>query len=141
MVKAESAKAMQDYMMAKVTGEKDPGPMPLPHLDHVVRLTFAGKTFKDAAAAQAAFGGMLISLKEGITAEAEVGGTTQKHTFRVDYDHEVEGVGERAAWAPKLKQLSFVSGRKIVHLTVDLGDPVENERLAIAVAKSIGAAL
>jgi hypothetical protein len=140
-VKAESAKAMQDYMMAKVAGEKDIGPMPLPHLEHEVRLTFAGKTFKDAAAAQAAFDGLLISLKEGITAEAEVGGTTQKHTFRIDYDHEVEGVGEKAAWAPKLKQLSFVSGRQILHLTVNLGDPTENERLAIAAAKSISAAL
>ncbi len=140
-VKAESAKAMQDYMMAKVAGEKDVGPMPLPHLENEVRLTFAGRSFKDAAAAQAAFDGLLISLKEGITAEAEVDGTTHKHTFRIDYDHEVEGVGERAAWAPKLKQLSFVSGRQILHLNVDLGDPAENERLAIEAAKSIGESL
>ncbi len=136
-IKAESAKAMQDYMMAKVAGEKDLGPMPLPHLEHEVRLTFAGKSFKNAAAAQTAFDGLLISLKEGITAEAEVGGKKQKHTFRIEYDHEVNGVGERAAWAPKLNQLSFVSGLHIVHLTVDLGDAVENERMAIEVAQGV----
>ena len=38
-VKAASAKAMQAYMTAKVSGEKDLGPMPLPHLEHQVRLT------------------------------------------------------------------------------------------------------
>jgi len=139
--KAESAKAMQAYMTAKMAGEKDLGSMPIPHLEHEVRLTFAGKTFKDAAAAQAAFDGLLISLKEGITAEAEVGGTKQKHTFRIDYDHEVDDVGERAAWAPKLNQLSFVAGRHIMHLNVDLGDPAENERMAVELAKIISGSL
>jgi len=140
-VKAESAKAMQDYMMAKVAGEKDLGPMPLPHLEHEVRLTFAGKSFKDAAAAQARYDALMVTLEEGVTAEGEYQGVKKKHTFRVEYDHDVDGVGEKAAWAPKLKQLTFVSGRQILHLTVSLGDPAENERLAIATAKSISAAL
>jgi len=140
-VKAESAKAMQDYMMAKVAGEKDLGPMPIPHLEHEVRLTFAGKTFKDAAAAQARYDALMVTLEEGVTAEGEYQGVKKKHTFRVEYDHDVDGVGEKAAWAPKLKQLTFVSGRQILHLNVDLGDPAENERLAIATAKSISAAL
>lgn len=135
--KAESAKAMQDYMMAKVAGEKDLGPMPIPHLQHEVRLTFGGKGFKDPAAAQVAFDSLLVSLKEGITAEAEVDGTTHKHTFRIAYDHEVNGVGERAAWAPKLNQLSFVTGRRIIHLTVDVGDAVENERMAVELAQGV----
>ncbi len=136
-VKAESAKAMQDYMMAKVAGEKDLGPMPIPHLEHEVRLTFAGKSFKDAAAAQAGFDALMVTLEEGITAEAEYQGAKQKHTFRVEYDHEVEGLGEKAAWAPKLNQLTFVSGRRIMHLNVDLGDPAENERMAVKTAQGV----
>ncbi len=140
-VKVASAEAMQDYMMAKMAGEKDLGPMPIPHLDHEVRLTFAGKEYKDAAAAQAGYDALMVTLKEGVTAEGEYQGVKKKHTFRVEYDHEVEGVGEKAAWAPKLKQLTFVSGRQILHLNVDLGDPAENERFAIAIAKSMSAAL
>ena len=140
-VKVASAEAMQDYMMAKMAGEKDLGPMPIPHLDHEVRLTFAGKEYKDAAAAQAGYDALMVTLKEGVTAEGEYQGVKKKHTFRVEYDHEVEGVGEKAAWAPKLKQLTFVSGRQILHLNVDLGDPAENERFAIAIAKSMSVAL
>ncbi len=136
-VQAEADQAMKDYMMAKVAGEKDLGPMPVPHLQHEVRLTFAGKEFKDAAAAQAGYDALMVTLKEGVTAEAEYQGTKGKHTFKVEYDHEVEGVGESAAWAPKLRQLSFVSGRQILHLHVDLGDPAENERMAVKAAKSI----
>jgi hypothetical protein len=136
-VKAESAKAMQDYMMAKVAGEKDLGTMPIPHLEHEVRLTFAGKSFKDAAAAQARYDALMATLEEGVTAEAEYQGAKQKHTFRVEYDHEVDGVGEKAAWAPKLKQLTFVSGRHIMHLNVDLGDPAENERMAVKTAQGV----
>lgn len=136
-VKAEGAKAMQDYMMAKISGEKDLGPMPIPHLDHEVRLTFAGKEFKDAAAAQAGFDGLMVTMKEGVTAEVEHQGVKQKHTFKLGYDHEVDGVGEKAIWATKRKQLSFVTGRHIIHLNVDLDDPAENERLAMQTAQRI----
>lgn len=136
-VQAEGAKAMQDYMMAKVAGEKDLGPMPIPHLNHEIRLAFAGKEFKDAAAAQAGYDGLMVTMEEGITAEGEYQGVKRKHTFRVEYDHEVEGVGEKAAWAPKPNQLTFVSGRRIIHLNVDLGDPVENERMAVQTAQAI----
>ena len=111
--------------------------LPIPHLEHEVRLTFAGKSFKDAAAAQAGYDALMVTLKEGVTAEAEYQGTKKKHTFKVQYDHEVAGVGEKAAWAPKLKQLTFVSGRHIMHLNVDLGDPAENERMAVELAQAV----
>lgn len=136
-VKAEGAKVLQDYMIAKMAGEKDVGPIPIPHLDHEVRLTFAGKEFKDAAAAQAGYDSLMATMEEGVTAEVEHQGVKKKHTFRVEYDHEVEGVGEKAAWAPKPNQLTFVSGRRIIHLNVDTDDLEENERMAIETANRI----
>lgn len=134
---AEATEVMQEYLKAKMSGKKDVGPMPLPHLEHEVRLTIAGQTYPDPAAAQAGFEALMATLEEGVTAEAEVEGQKQKHTFRVHYDHEVDGVGTRAAWAPKLKQLTFASGVRIYHVGVDLGDEAPNEAKAVELAKAL----
>lgn len=86
---------------------------------------------------QAGYDGLMVTMEEGVTAEGEYQGVKKKHTFRVEYDHEVEGVGEKAAWAPKLNQLTVVTGRRIMHLNVDLDDPVENERMAVQTAQRV----
>jgi hypothetical protein len=72
-------------------------------------------------------------LSEGITREHK----GVEITFQADITP-VDGVGDKAAWAAKLRQLSVADGRRMFHLTVNTGADREQELVkAIAVAKDL----
>jgi len=54
----------------------------------------------------------------------------------------VPGVGDKAIWVPKMRQLSFVSGNRLLHLTVNTGDDLDGElTMARSLADDVIAAL
>ncbi len=119
-------KMLEEYMAARSRGEKPK--MPMIKIENMLYLTFYGKPFESPERADAAFRTMIGNLREGITAEAEVGGEKKKATFRATYDSKVEGVGDQAAWSSMLSQLSVQQGRTIFHIAVDVSDSDDENR-------------
>jgi len=103
-----------------------------------VSLTIMRDKFDSPAAAVASLESTVRSLSEGIT--IEVAGKT--HTKQVEFEPFLEGVGDKAAWAPKLSELSVADGatRFAVAVHGAGGDP-QNKEVAIELARRIGDAL
>ncbi len=116
----EQAARMSEYMQAKMRGEDVK--MPSFQTSNEVTLTLYEPVFDDAAKARSAFDGAMKRLSEGITSSRE----DVEITFQADLTP-VEGVGEKAMWAPKLRQLSVVDGNRMYHVGVDTGSDLEAE--------------
>gem|GEM_PF-2262823 len=160
---AAQQKAMQAYIMesmkARQEGRPQP-PMPAIRTSNEVSVTYPRNTFKTKAQAEAAFMRNVQSLKEGITASVSdktvkkaidknlkgnkaASDLTKKQvkkkkytaTFKMELK-EVDGVGMKAAWASKQKQLGFVHNKQIWWLNVNVSkDDAENKAKAIELAK------
>lgn len=77
-------------------------------------------------------------MEKGITVEVR----GEQHTSQVDYDDWIPGVGDRAAWAPKLSQLSVAARGVIFHVTVQVSDDAaENRAKAVELARRVAQAL
>lgn len=107
----QSQAAMQEYMKKKMRGEE--ARMPSFRTTDEVTLTLYKGAFDSEAAAQQAFDSAMAVLNQGITG----GSGDVEVKFQAD-TVPVEGIGDKAMWAEKMRQLSVVSGRRIFHLSV-----------------------
>jgi hypothetical protein len=100
-------------------------------------ITFHGQTFGSTAEAVQAFDAMVDRLTSGIS--ATVGDDTA--VFQASFDPS-EGIGAKAAWSDKLRQLSVVSGTHLYHVKLhNDADPRVDRAGAEAMARTIAAAL
>jgi hypothetical protein len=116
----QSSAALLDYFRQKSQG-KDVK-MPSIKSTNEVSLTLNKPFFENASAAQAMLDSSMETLQQGITREHK----GVKVTFQADIVP-IEGVGDKAAWAASLHQLSVADGRRLFHLTVNTGADAEHE--------------
>ena len=131
----ERVQLMTDYMQRKMRGEDVP--MPSFRTTDEVSLTIYSPAFDSKAQALAGFESAMKRLSDGVTASAG----DVDFTYQADVEP-VSGVGDKAMWVPKMRQLSFVSGNRLLHLTVNTGQDL-SEELATArgLAEDVMAAL
>lgn len=131
----ERGRLMTDYMQRKMRGEDVP--MPSFRTSDEVSLTIFSPAFASGAQAIAGFDAAMQRLSEGVT--TTVGDT--EFTYQADVEP-VSGIGDKAMWVPEMRQLSFVSGNRLLHLTVDTGsDLAEELATARKLAEDVIAAL
>lgn len=103
-----------------------------------VALTIVKDRFDSPEAAVASLESTVESLSAGRT--IEVGGRTR--TLQVDFEPFIDGVGDQAAWAPGLNELSVAHrGTRFAVTVVGMGGPDENRGKAIETANRIGEVL
>ena len=130
-IEQKNAAAMSEYLQAKMRGEDVK--MPSFRTTNEVSLTLYDPEFEDASSAMSSFDSAMKSLSDGITASHE----DVEMTFQADLTP-VEGVGDKAMWAAKMRQLSVVDGTRIFHVGVNTGADLEADRAkAEAVAKAV----
>jgi hypothetical protein len=132
--KAELEAACKEEMMKG-------GPMPdCIRSDHAteVSLTVTNLTFDSAAAAVESLEGTVAQLEKGITMTIQ----GKEHTTQVDFDDWMEGVGDKAAWAPRMNELSVAAdGVRFAVAVSGTGDRATNQEKAIEVARRVAGAL
>lgn len=139
---AAAAQAMMDYMKRKMAAQQKGEPfderIPIARTDNEASLTIANESFAGAAEAVARLEETVARMEKGITVEVR----GQQHTSQVDYDDWIPGVGDRAAWAPKLSQLSVAARGVIFHVTVQVSDDAaQNRAKAVELARRVAQAL
>lgn len=130
-IEARRGEAMNEYIMAKARGEK----VSIPNFrtDDEMSLTLYQPLFESPGAAQGGLDQAMSVLQKGVSASHK----GVEATFQADVVP-VAGVGDKAAWAAKLRQLSVASGRRLFHVTVNTGAEREQElETARAVAGSL----
>lgn len=137
-IEAATPQLMMDYMKRKAAAQQKKEPfdekMPIPRPEAEANLTIYGESYDGPAAAAAGLEGIVATMSKGVT--ATVGG--KDYTSQVTYEGWIDGVGDKAAWAPKLSQLSVAAKGVIFHVSVRaFDDPAENQSKAIALAKRI----
>ena len=91
--------------------------------------------FESPAAAVESLESTVRSLTEGMT--IEVAG--KEHTTQVTFEPFMDGVGDQAAWAPKLNELSVADqGTRFAVTVQGTGDNAENRAKAVELAHRIG---
>ncbi|WP_116367468.1 hypothetical protein [Parahaliea mediterranea] len=124
------AAAMNDYLLRKTRGED----VALPSIKAYseVSLTLL-EPAESPAQALANFDGAMRKLTEGVTGGTE----TRQVTIQADVVP-VDGVGDKAAWAESMRQLSVVDGVQVLHLTVNAGESRADDRQrAVALAQGL----
>ncbi len=110
-IEAKSQAAMQEYLQKKMRGEE--AKIPSFRTRNEVTLTLYQGPFASEAEAQQAFTSAMAVLNKGIKGSSgSVEVEFQADTVAVD------GVGDEAQWAERMRQLSVLSGRRIFHLGV-----------------------
>jgi hypothetical protein len=105
---------------------------------HEVSLTILDRSYASPAAAVASLESSVAELSKGVTVEVQ----GRKHTSRVEFEGWVDGVGDKAAWAPKPRELSVAHGGVRFALAVrGFGDAAEDRARAIDLARRVAAAL
>ena len=106
--------------------------------DYEVALMIMRSKFDSPADAVASLEGTVKQLTEGLT--ITVGGKTR--TRKVEFEPFMEGVGDQAAWAPKMSELSVAhKGTRFAVTVRGAGDSEANKAKAIELARLIGDAL
>lgn len=99
-----------------------------------VSLTMTKPTFASSAEAVASLESTVAQLEEGIT--FNIGGKLR--TRQIDFDDFLDNVGDRAAWAPKLRELSVAHGGVRFAVSVQgAGDNDKSRSLAINLAQKV----
>jgi hypothetical protein len=105
---------------------------------HEVSLTILDRSYASRAAAVASLESSVAELSKGVTVEVQ----GRKHTSRVEFEGWVEGVGDKAAWAPKPRELSVAHAAVRFAVSVrGFGDAAEDKARAIDLARRVAAAL
>jgi hypothetical protein len=130
-IESTTAAAMMDYIQKQARGEK--AAMPSFRTTDEVTLTLTHPPFKDADAAVSGFDSAMKILTEGMTI------TTEGVSATVQADGTpVAGVGQKAMWVPKYRQLSVVDGNRMFHLGVNTGSELDEElETAKEIAKKV----
>jgi len=99
-----------------------------------VSLTITNQQFDSPQAAVDSLESSVVQLEEGITVTVQ----GKEHTTQVDFDDWLDGVGDRAAWAPKLSELVVAyAGVRFAVSVRGVGDAAECQARAIAVARRV----
>ncbi len=134
-IEANTASAMSDYMQRKMKGEDVK--MPSFRTENEVSLTLYQPEFDSPQKAVASFDTAMKRLSDGVTASHK----DVEMTFQADVTP-VDGIGRKAMWAARLRQLSVVEGNRIFHITVNTGaDLNEDLEKAKSVARDVARAL
>ncbi len=129
------ASAMSDYLQRKMKGEDVK--MPSFRTENEVSLTLYEPQFNSPQEAIASFDLAMKRLSDGVTAAHK----DVEMTFQADVTP-VEGIGSKAKWAPKLRQLSVVDRNRIFHVAVNTGAELDDElETAKGLAREIAPAL
>ena len=122
---------MRDYLQKKMRGEG--ASKPIDRSSSEVTLTVFRPRFDSQEAALVGFNSAMRRLESGVRTEV----ADTQINFQADLEP-VDGIGDRARWAPRLNQLSLVSGRDIFHLTVNTGaDKATHRALAESLARDL----
>ncbi len=137
-IEAENEANMMAYMTAKMQGNDEEASKLRKRSTNEVSLTINKDTYETAEKASAGFDNAMRILREGMTVTVR-GKETKSPTYETT---PVEGVGEKAMWVSRMNQLSVLSGKKIFHLGVLVGnDPQANLAHAREVAKDLCASI
>lgn len=112
-LEAEREAQRADYLRKKMLGEAVERPES-PNVE--VSLTINKDRFESRTEAVASFDSAMRILSEGMTFETDAG---PHKTPTYDFEP-VDGVGEKAAWVPKMSQLSVATSHRIFHVGVDV---------------------
>jgi len=105
---------------------------------HEVSLTILDRSFPSRTAAVASLESSVAELSKGVTVEVK----GRSHTSRVEFEGWLEGVGDKAAWAPKPRELSVAHGGVRFAVAVrGFGDAAEEKARAIDLARRVATAL
>lgn len=84
--------------------------------------------------AERAFSANLENLRKGITGESQ----GVKATFKIDYDQEIEGLGNQAAWSSSHRQLAVQYKNLLLYVNATVMDtPEENQAKAQSLMQEI----
>jgi len=106
------------------------------YLDHAteVSLTITNMSFDSDAAAVESLESSVAQLEKGLTITVQ----GKERTTQVDFDDWMDGVGDKAAWAPKHSELSVAAdGVRFAVAVRGTGDKSTNQELAIEVARRV----
>ena len=111
---------------------------PVESPNNKVSLTLSKNSFDSRSGAVSAFDSALRVLSEGMTIETDRG-TTKTPTYEYE---SVDGIGEKAAWVPRLNQLSVATSSRLFHVSVDVSggsdvDLAKAKELASDLAESL----
>ena len=99
-----------------------------------VTLTITNQKFDSPQAAVESLESSVAQLEAGITVTVQ----GKDHTTQVDFDDWLDGVGDLAAWAPKLNELVVAyAGVRFAVSVRGVGDDAESQAQAIAVARQV----
>lgn len=137
--KAELEAACKEEMIAR---QKRSEGLPdcLLRSDHAteVSLTVTNLTFDSAAAAVESLESTVAELEKGITMTIQ----GKERTTQVDFDDWMEGVGDKAAWAPRMNELSVAAdGVRFAVAVSGTGSGATNQEKAIEVARRVAGVL
>jgi hypothetical protein len=142
-IRAEIQKAQQERirkMMKQVRRGKRVeglmGAIGMPSTTSRVNLNFGGP-FASAQEARAGYDSALRVLREGITRKVQTKQVQEEVTFQADHAN-VDGVGDAAAWSPRMNQLAVLDDSTVLFLSVEVGVEPDDNRDA---AKRLAAAL
>jgi hypothetical protein len=100
-------------------------------------ITFHGVDFPSTDEALRGFDQMVQRLSEGVSS----GAGSERFEFQAGFEPS-DGIGERAAWSEKLRQVSVVSGTRLFHVSLNTGGERSADRArAEEIARRIAAAL
>lgn len=141
-IEAEAPQRMMEYMNRRMAAQCKGLPfdekMPSARTENEAGLTINDAPRRSAADAVARLEQVVGRLKAGITTEVR----GEQHTSRVEYEDRIDGVGDRAAWAPKLSQLSVAAKGVLFHVGVDaFPGAADNQAKAIELARRVAQAL
>ncbi|HVT43667.1 MAG TPA: hypothetical protein VMT00_04685 [Thermoanaerobaculia bacterium] len=134
-IEKKRATAMSEYLQRKMRGEEVK--MPSLRTTDEVSLTLYQPAFESTEKAISSFDVAMKRLSEGMTRSHE----NVQVTFQADVTP-VDGVGNKAMWAPTMRQLSVVDRNRIFHVVVHTGAELEAElEKAKALAQRIASEL
>ncbi|HUE95261.1 MAG TPA: hypothetical protein VMN39_01290 [Longimicrobiaceae bacterium] len=120
-------------MAATVRGQVFDEPMPPPS-SYEISLTILNEAFASSSDAVVSLENAVAMLSEGVALTVAGG----QHAARIDFDPWVEGVGDRAAWAPRLGELSVaIGGARYAVSARGFENPTRNRAAAIQLAKRL----
>ena len=99
-----------------------------------VSLTVHNQVFDSSAAAVASLESAVATLERGVTVTVR----GKERTTQVDFDDWMEGVGDRAAWAPRNKELLVAAnGVRFAVAVKGVGDEAASRATAVEVARRV----
>ena len=134
---AAHQKYEMDKAMAKVKKQEFDRPKPPPS-SYRVSLTIVDQEFASPEAAVESLEGTVATMSEGMSVEVD----GKEHKVQMEFGDWVDGVGDRAIWAPKANEMLVAhAGVRYAVAVSGFEDAAENQVQAIELAKRVAGAL